>query len=387
MDPLLLAGAVVLAGVLVAAAIIVALRSGSGAAESAKREAEMRAEELERSVAQLISAQSELSGRLSQMSEVNQSSQSAMQKTLEERLDSLKHQMGESLAQQTEKTGETLSQLNERLAVIDQAQKNITELSGQVVGLQEILSNKQARGAFGEVQMNDLVTSILPPSAYAFQVTLSNNKRADCLLQLPNPPGPMVVDAKFPLESYHALRAAESDHDKTQAGRAFKTAILKHVLDIRERYIVPGETAESAMMFVPSEAIYAELHANHPDIVENSFKARVWIVSPTTLMATLNTVRAVMKDARMRDLAHVIQHEVGRMMEDVGRLKKRAENLDRHFAQTAKDVREIITSTEKIGRAAERIDEVQLEDDAEAAKPVSKGAKQEPLAIPESADE
>jgi DNA recombination protein RmuC len=229
------------------------------------------------------------------------------QSGLNDRLDGLSKRLGEGLAEQTEKTGQTLKDLQSRLAVIDRAQQNITDLSQQVVGLQDILSNKQARGAFGEIQLQDIMTGALPPSAFALQVTLGNGARADCLLHLPNPPGAIAIDAKFPLESYQALREAKDEAALAQARRTFSADVMKHVRDIAEKYIIPGETAESALMFLPSEAVYAELHANFRNVIEDSFRRRVWIRLATTLMATLNTVRAVLKDARMREQAGVIQ--------------------------------------------------------------------------------
>ncbi len=315
----------------------------------------------------------EFSGRISQLTETLavtqaqtaerfQAQERAIGKLLEERLGDLSKKVGERLQEQATKNQTTLGALGERLAVIDQAQKNITELSSQVVGLQDILANKQARGAFGEVQLSDIVTSILPPSAYSFQTTIGENRRVDCLLHLPNPPGSIAIDSKFPLESYQALRDAKDDAASLQARRAFVADVRKHVKDIAERYIVAGETAESALMFLPSEAVYAELHANFRNVVEDSYKARVWIVSPTTLMATLNTVRAVLKDVRMREQAGVIQAEVQKMMLDVNRLDERVDKLQRHFQQADRDIRDIRTSADKITKRGERIEELQLED-------------------------
>src|SRR5215510_12316043 len=256
-----------------------------------------------------------------------------VERSLREQEQALAKVVAERLDKSEKATGQVVTDLRERLARIDEAQKKIGELSTQVVGLQEILSNKQARGAFGEVQLNDLVSSTLPPSAFEFQSTLSTGSRADCLLKLPNPPGSIAIDAKFPLESYRALRAVTAgDSAALQAAqRAFQQAIRKHIGDIRDKYIVPGETAESALMFLPSEAIYAELHANFTGLVEESYRARVWIVSPTTMMATLNTVRAVLKDVRMREQAGEIQKMVGLMLGDVKLLEKRVANLRRHF--------------------------------------------------------
>ena len=229
--------------------------------------------------------------------------------------------------------------------------------------MQDILSNKQARGAFGEVQLQDIVTAVLPPSAFEFQAVLSNGRRADCLLKLPNPPGSIVIDSKFPLESYQALANAKDDAEKKVAGRAFVTDVMKHVTDISEKYIIPGETAESALMFLPSESVYAELHANYRDAVEKSYKARVWIVSPTTLWATLNTVRAVLKDVQMRKQAHVIQKEVGTLAEDVKRLADRVDSLKKHFNQAEGDIRLIETSAGKITSRTDKIAEIEMSDE------------------------
>ncbi len=303
----------------------------------------------------MAATQAELSGRVQQS-----------ESGLSQRLDQLTRRVGDGLQQHTEKTGENLRHLAERLAVIDRAQQTITGLSQQMVGLQDILSNKQSRGAFGEIQLRDLVTAALPPSAYDFQVTLTNAKRADCVLKLPNPPGSIVIDSKFPLESFQALRNAENDDQRKIAGRAFDTDVRKHIKDIAEKYIVAGETTDSAMMFLPSEAVYAELHASFQGTVEESYRRRVWIVSPTTLMATLNTVRAVLKDAKMREQAGVIQAEVVKMLDDVARLDKRVENLQSHFDQANKDIREIRISTEKISKTGEKIEALHFEDETPA---------------------
>ena len=319
----------------------------------------------------LFRGQAELSGRLTQISEYSRQQQDVIAtaineqklsvlKIMDEKLLEVSKNVSEGLQQNTVKTNETLTDLRERLAKIDVAQQKISTLSEQVVSLQEVLSNKQARGAFGEIQLNDLVTSALPPSAYEFQVVLSNQKRADCVLKLPNPPGLIVIDSKFPLESYHALRVAANDREKLEAERFFKASVLKHIKDISDKYIVAGETAESALMFLPSEAIYAELHANFPDVVEASYRAKVWIVSPTTLMATLNTVRAILKDAKMREQAGVIQKEVGVLIDDIGRLDGRIESLSRHFKQANEDIDGIKVSSGKIARRIQKIEDIQL---------------------------
>ena len=321
----------------------------------------------------LIQTQGELAGRLALLNESSHQEQSrllealneqkiSVLKMVDEKLLAVTKSVGEGLQQNTAKTNQTLTDLRERLAKIDAAQQKISSLSEQVVSLQEVLSNKQSRGAFGEIQLNDLVTSILPPSAYSFQSILSNGKKADCLLNLPNPPGAIVIDAKFPLESYQALRNAQNEREKIEAERFFRASVIKHIKDISEKYIVNGETAESALMFLPSEAVYAELHANFVDVVENSYRAKVWIVSPTTLMATLNTVRAVLKDVYMREQAGVIQKEVGLLIDDVCRLDERIDNLGRHFKQANDDIDSIRISSSKISKRIEKIEAIEVEE-------------------------
>ena len=244
--------------------------------------------------------------------------------------------------------------------MIDQAQQNITKLSTEVVGLQHILDDKQARGAFGEVQLEAIVEDALPASAYEFQSVLTNGRRADCLIKLPNPPGSVVVDAKFPLTAYRNMLNAEDDVARAASAKQLGEDVKKHVRDISERYIIPGETADSALMFLPSEAVYAELHAHHPAIIDASYKARVYIVSPTTMMATLTTVRAVLRDVEMRKQAGVIQTEVGTMLTDVGRLSDRVSNLRKHFDQASRDIDQIATSAGKVQTRGTRIHELDL---------------------------
>ncbi len=298
-----------------------------------------------------------------------------MRELLEARLKEVSKNVADGLLKSTDRTVDSMTQIQKRLAVIDEAQKNISDLSTQMVGLQDILSNKQARGAFGEVQLNDLVSAVLPNSAYAFQATLSNGRRADCLLHLPNPPGSIVIDAKFPLESFQALANAKDEAEKKAASRAFAADVTKHINDIADKYILPGETAESALMFLPSESVYAEIHANFRGVVEKSHKARVWIVSPTTMMATLNTVRAVLKDVRMREQAHVIQKEVDILAQDVARLDDRVTSLKRHFTQAEGDIRQIETSTGKITSRTEKIGEIEMSDTDASLTPPAPGEK------------
>jgi DNA recombination protein RmuC len=313
-------------------------------------------------VQDLGAGQERLTGGLHHVSDAQTKSQNGMMQLLEQRLAQVQQQMNENLQGSSRRTAHSLGELQQRLMAIDKAQDNITKLSGDVLSLQDILSNKQTRGAFGEIQLNDIVTKALPSDSYTLQATLSNGRRADCLIHLPNPPGPIAIDSKFPLEAYEALRAAQNDRDLAEAAKLMRQAVKKHIRDISEKYIIEGETADGALMFLPSEAVYAELHANFSDLVREGFSARVWIVSPTTCMATLNTMRAILKDARMREQAGAIRKELGLLYQDVDRLGTRVENLDRHFSQAAKDISEIKISADKAGRRARRLDAFDFEE-------------------------
>lgn len=313
--------------------------------------------------------QERLAGGLHHVSEAQAQAQANMLKLMEQRLAQVQQQMNENLHGTARRTAQSLGDLQQRLATIDKAQENITKLSGDVLSLQDILSNKQTRGAFGEIQLNDIVLNALPSDSYTLQATLSNGRRADCLIHLPNPPGPIVIDSKFPLEGYEALRNAGTDWDLSEARKALRTSVRKHIKDISEKYILEGETADGALMFLPSEAVYAELHANFSDVVQEGFAARVWIVSPTTCMATLNTMRAILKDARMREQTGAIRRELGLLFQDVERLGTRVENLDRHFGQAAKDLSEIKISADKAGRRARRLDNFDFEELASTSDP------------------
>ena len=314
--------------------------------------------------------QERLAGGLHHVSEAQAQAQANMLKLMEQRLAMVQQQMNENLHGTARRTAQSLGDLQQRLETIDKAQENITKLSGDVLSLQDILSNKQTRGAFGEIQLNDIVLNALPSDSYTLQATLSNGRRADCLIHLPNPPGPIVIDSKFPLEGYEALRSASTDWEVSEAKKALRTSVKKHIKDISEKYILEGETADGALMFLPSEAVYAELHANFSDIVQEGFSARVWIVSPTTCMATLNTMRAILKDARMREQTGAIRRELGLLYQDVDRLGTRVENLDRHFGQAAKDLSEIKISADKAGRRARRLDNFDFEELATTSDPV-----------------
>tara|TARA_A100001015_G_scaffold236420_1_gene268575 strand:+ start:36 stop:1187 length:1152 start_codon:yes stop_codon:yes gene_type:complete len=310
----------------------------------------------------LSDGQERLSGGLHHVSEANAKAQTNMLALMEQRLAQVQQQLSENMHGSARRTAQSLGDLQQRLATIDKAQENITKLSGDVLSLQDILSNKQTRGAFGEIQLHDIVIKALPKDSFTMQATLSNGRRADCIIHLPNPPGPIAIDSKFPLEAYEAMRRASTEADLAEAARQFRTALRKHIRDISEKYIIEGETADGALMFLPSEAVYAEIHANFPDLVRESFAARVWIVSPTTCMATLNTMRAILKDARMRAQAGSIRRELGLLYQDVDRLGTRVENLDRHFGQAAKDLSEIKISSEKARRRARRLDNFDFEE-------------------------
>ncbi|MCA3510448.1 MAG: DNA recombination protein RmuC [Rhodobacter sp.] len=322
----------------------------------------------------LAEGQERLTGGLSHLSETQAVSQTAMLELMERRLAEVQAGMADTLTGTATRTARSLGELQQRLETIDKAQANIEKLSGNVLTLQDILSNKQTRGAFGEIQLNDLVRKVLPPDAYTMQATLSNGRRADCLIHLPNPPGRIVVDSKFPLDAYEALRRADTPAALTEAARGMRMAVRAHIRAIAERYILDGETADGALMFLPSEAVYAELHANYPEVVREGFAAKVWIVSPTTCMATLNTMRAVLKDARMREHAGAIRRELSELYRDVERLGLRVENLDRHFGLAAKDIAEIRISSDKAARRARRLDNFDFEELAPA--------QEDPIPVP-----
>jgi len=364
-DPLVLGLTVVTALLLVLIFAVMRMAGNSGkAAEPLMRQMFQLGE----TVRGLNDGQHQLFGGLKTVSEAQANAQAKMIQTMEARLAEVQRGMTDSLHGNSVKTTRSLTELQERLATIDRAQTNIEKLSGDVLSLQDILSNKQTRGAFGEIQLNDIVIKALPADAYTFQATLSNGKRADCLIHLPNPPGPIAIDSKFPLEAYEAIRGAQNPGQLAEANRLMRAAVKLHIRAISDRYIIEGETADGALMFLPSEAVYAELHANFGDVVREGFAARVWIVSPTTCMATLNTMRAVLKDVRMREQAGAIRRELGALFKDVERLGDRVGNLDRHFGQASKDIEEIKISATKAGNRARRLDNFDFEEVAEVGK-------------------
>jgi DNA recombination protein RmuC len=290
-----------------------------------------------------------------------------LSQTVDGRLNEISGKVAERLDEGFKKTNETFTSVMSRLAVIDEAQKKIEGLASSVISLQEILGDKRSRGAFGEVQLEALVRNSLPPDAYAFQHTLKSGARADCVLILPEPTGTVCVDSKFPLENYSkmfddSLPTVERDG----ARRQFKADVKKHVDDIAAKYIVTGETSDGAVMFLPAEAVFAEIHAYHPDLVEHAQKKRVWLTSPTTLMAVLNTARAVIRDSETRRMAHVIKDELAKLAKDFSRFDERMKKLASHIEQANKDVSEVRISSDKISRRFQQIERVEL-DHPEAA--------------------
>lgn len=318
-----------------------------------------------------------LQGRLAQMAEDSVQREAVFRESLDMRLDQVSKRVGQSLADTQERSSQNMKQLHERLALIDRAQKNIEALTGEVSGLQRLLSNKQTRGTFGEKQMQDMMIDFLPPNSFRFQATLSNSKRVDALIDLPNGQGSLAIDSKFPLESWRRMDGADNQFDHTAAKRDFVRDIKAHIKAISERYLIPGETHDIALLFLPSEAIYLDLHTHFQQLIDESFQKRVMIVSPTSFMATLHTVRAVMRDAAMREQAHVIQREVGEIAKDVDRLDQRVAKLQSHFNQTTEDMRGIRISTEKISKRSDKIQSLDLEDSSGDLLPDAGSAKRQ----------
>ncbi|MBO6724945.1 MAG: DNA recombination protein RmuC [Rhizobiaceae bacterium] len=346
-----------IAGVLIITLLGISLWRISRNRAEAGREADVR-------LAEITKAQAEMQGRLGTLAEVFSNRQAELNKAIGERLDGMTSRLGSSIAEQTKSTHDNLAKLQERLAVIDTAQTNIQSLAGQVVQLQHILSNKQTRGAFGQSRMEAIIADGLPHGAYEFQATLSNGSRPDCLVRMPNDQPSLVIDAKFPLESWNAIRAAaegdSSDEAQRQASQAFRRDIEVHIKAISEKYLINGETQDTAFMFVPSESIFAEIHENFEQLVQRAHRARVVIVSPSLLMLSIQVIQAVLKDARMREQAHLIQGEVIRLMEDVSRLDDRVRKLQQHFSQANKDIDLIMTSTDKLTKRGAKIEALEF---------------------------
>ena len=376
----LIAGVAIL---LVVILLIIAVRRAGKSAEAVQLVASQLGR-MSYDVQSLGQGQQQLAGNIQTVSDAQANAQVKVVQTMETRLADVQAQMAERLADNamksarsladmqermketltgsSEKTTKSLTQLQERLATIDRAQTNIEKLSGDVLSLQDILSNKQRRGMFGEIQLTDIVSKALPSDSYALQATLSNGKRADCLVHLPNPPGPIVIDAKFPFESYEAYAAADTQQQQQTALRDLGNAVRKHIKDISEKYIIEGETADGAIMFLPSEAVYAELHSRLPEVIRGGFDARVWIVSPTTCMATLNTMRAILKDARMREQAGEIRKALRLLHRDVEIIGEKAGKLEVHLRQAGEDVSGVLTASTRASKRADRLDNFDFEE-------------------------
>lgn len=353
-------------------------RRAEEAAEAERIEQENETRENEARMAELRRLQAETTGLVRAMGDMLANRQSQFEKTFSERLDTVTHRIGQSIQHTTQQTGENLNRLNERLAVIDAAQKNITNLASQVTSLQSVLSNKQQRGAFGQGRMEMIIEDGLPKGAYEFQFTLSNNTRPDCAIHFPDQ-RPLVIDAKFPLEAVTAFRDAKSDDERNLAGRMLRQNVTKHIADIAGKYLIPGETQELALMFVPSESIYAELHDQFDDLIQRGFRAGVVIVSPSLLMLAVQVIQQIHRDARMREAADKIHAEVGHFMEDLKRLRERVKKLEAHFGQATEDIKQIVVSTDKLERRGSRIREVEfdgeLDDQSNVVIPAPIGAR------------
>ena len=301
-----------------------------------------------------------MTGRLQTMTEMLDTRQGDLTRLMNERLDAVTQRMGQGLESSAKSTGDHLSKLNERLAVIDAAQNRLAMMTQEVVGLKDILANKQSRGAFGQAQMENIVRDALPNGLYEFQATLSNKSRPDCLIRLPNGAAPIVIDSKFPLECFEQLKSATGEPERKAASQRVKADIGKHVKDIADKYLIAGETQDPAIMFVPSESLYAELHDSFPDVIQLAYRSRVVVVSPNILMLAINTVQTVLKDARVREQANLIQREVQLLLRDVGLLTERVGKLQTHFDQANTDIKTIVTSAEKITARAEKIEKVDV---------------------------
>jgi DNA recombination protein RmuC len=362
-QPLFLIGTLpVTAGHLVTtAALLVVLFS----AIMVRRARSARATGGEEQMSALIAAQTEMQGRIAAMTEVLGARQAELNQSLSQRIDGMTHRIGASISEQTKATHENLRRLQERLAVIDNAQNNIQSLAKDMAGLQSILANKQTRGAFGQSRMEAIVADGLPMGAFAFQATLSNGARPDCTIRMPNGQPPLVIDAKFPLEAWNSMRDAASAERRQQAAQAFRRDMEVHIRDIAGKYLLPGETQDTAFLFVPSESIFAEIHEHFEAVVQKAHRQRIVIVSPSLLLLSIQVIQAILKDARMREQAHLIQGEVVRLMEDLSRLDERVRKLQGHFAMTQKDVEDILISSDKLTRRGAKIEALELQAEAD----------------------
>ena len=360
--------------VLLLAIAIVLARSGKRDAANATLQA-ARADELEDRLNDVLRAQAEAGGRVDALAQALAGRQAEMARAVNERLDSVTHRVGQSMEQSTRNTMDSLRVLHERLGIIDNAHKNLTDLTSQVTTLRDVLANKQSRGAFGQARMEAIVQDGLPKESYAFQYTLSTGKRPDCVVFLPDQ-RPLCIDAKFPLEAMTALHDARGDDDRRLASQRLRNDVMKHVSDIAEKYLIAGETQDTALMFVPSESVYAEIHDGFDDVIQKAYRARVVLVSPSLLMLAIQVMQQIMRDARMRDAADQIRTEVLNLADDLGRLRERVLKLQRHFSDVNEDVRQVLISADKIEKRAGRIEELDFskEPQPEAPRLVNTGA-------------
>ena len=356
---LALAGAVLVVFLFLAISLF---RSGRARAVDAEAARE-RQHELDDKMAELGRLNAELSGRLQTMAEILSARQSDLARVVSERLDAVGQRVGQGLDASSKATTDNLAKLGERLAVIDAAQARLNGLTQEVVSLKDVLANKQSRGAFGQGRMEAIVRDGLPPDAYAFQYSLSNGRRPDCIIRLPGDDRVLALDAKFPLEAFTAFRDARQDEARKQAAARIRTDLGKHVKDVAERYLVPGETQDMALIFVPSESVYADMIEHFDDVVQRAHRSRIVILSPSLLMMAIQVTQSLVRDARMREQAHVIQHEVRHLLTDVSRLRERVGKLDAHFRQAQEDVGQITITTDKIVRRGDKIDQLDFQGD------------------------
>ncbi len=340
-----------------------------------------RSREVQMQIATLLKTQAEMQGRMQTMAEIFGQRQAELNKSLSEQLNGMTANLGQTLQVQTKSTYENLNRLQERLAVIDAAQNNIQSLAGQVVQLQAILSNKQTRGTFGQGRMEAIIADALPANAYVFQAVLSNGKRPDCLIHMPNKAPSLVVDAKFPLEAWNAMRKATSAQERQEAERQFRTDMEVHIRDIAQKYLISGETHDTAFLFVPSESIFATIYEDFESLVQKANRAHVIIVSPSLLMLSVQVVQTIMKDARMREQAHLIQSEVAKLMEDFGRMDTRIRALQKHFYKAGEDIEGILISSSKIMKRANRIETFQLKDNNSEPMEIKTSAQSQTLRL------
>ena len=370
-----LIGFAVLALVLLLTITIVVARSGRRETAFALAQS-ARADELEERLTDMLRAQAEASGRVDAMTQALAGRQADMARAVNERLDSVTHRVGQSMEQSTRNTMDSLRVLHERLGIIDNAHKNLTDLTTQVTTLRDVLANKQSRGAFGQARMEAIVQDGLPKGSYEFQYTLSSGKRPDCVVFLPDQ-RPLCIDAKFPLEAMTALHDARTEDERKIATQRLRADVMKHVSDIADKYLIAGETQDTALMFVPSESVYAEIHDGFDDVVQKAYRARVVLVSPSLLMLAIQVMQQILRDARMRDAADLIRTEVLNLGDDLERLRERVLKLQKHFSDVNEDVRQILISADKIEKRAGRIEELDFsKEPAEAPRLVQSGASE-----------